>query len=118
MTLESAQHGLFLRDALRERVTREIMRRESRDVESWTKTLSLLGAAAAIGFRIPRVNTDWPGSAELEAILDLRQPEPGRTTIGHLQAQLWLGLREMARLRPNPVTVLSRLANPVWAPGR
>ncbi len=114
-TLEPDQRSSFLRDVLRERVASEISRRVARDAESWAKALSLLGAAAAIGIRIPRVDTDWPDTSELAGILDLRKPAPDRTTIGSLQVQLWLGLREMARLSADPVTVLPSLADPILA---
>jgi len=114
-TLEPGQRGWFVRDALRERVAREISRRGARDADSWAEALSLLGAAVGIGIRIPRVDTDWPDTRELSGILDLRKPAPDRTTIGSLQVQLWLGLREMARLNADPVTVLPSLADPILA---
>ena len=116
-TLEPDQRSSFLRDALRERVASEISRRVARDAESWAKALSLLGAAAAIGIRIPRVDTDWPDTSELAGNIFsiLRNRPQTAPPSGPLQVQLWLGLREMARLSADPATVLPSLADPILA---
>ncbi|MGH8609819.1 MAG: hypothetical protein ACREX9_21150 [Gammaproteobacteria bacterium] len=114
-TLQPIRYGWVARDALRQRVTREITRRGARDAESWAETLSLLGAAVAIGIRIPPVNADWPDNAKLAAILDLRILDLFRNAIIDRQVQLWLGLREMARLWANPVTVPPQFGNRILA---
>ena len=66
------------------------------------------GAAAAIGLEIDSIEASWPSEDDLSTILELRAPVPGTTAIGSLQVQLWLGLREMARLRDDTVAVPSK----------
>ena len=46
-------------------------------------------------------------------MLELRVPDSELTTIGHLQVQLWLGLREMARLRAARVTASPPLSEQI-----
>jgi hypothetical protein len=109
--LESERRKWFVREALRERVGRELSRRGRYETQPSAEALALLGAAAAIGVSTADIHVDWPSTKELAAVLDLRAPDQDRTTIGPMQVQLWLGLREMARLRADPVTVPPRLAD-------
>lgn len=109
--LEPERRGWFVREALCERISRELSNRGRYDTQSSAESLALLGAAAAIGVSTADIHVDWPSTEELAAILDLRAPDRDRTTIGPMQIQLWLGLREMARLRADPVTVPPRLAD-------
>lgn len=96
----------FLRDSLRDRVTHEIAASALGKPVAWTEALSLLGAAALLGVRTDSsVSTTWPSEEELAATLDLRRPDPASSTVGHLQIQLWQGLREMARLQNDAVNV-------------
>lgn len=98
----------FLRSSLRERVMTELTTTAQGEFDAWSRTLSLLGAAAAIGLQLDSVKTDWPCDEDLSTILELRAPVSGLTAIGPLQIQLWLGLREMVRLRDDTVSVPSR----------
>ena len=108
--LEPERRRWFVREALCERISRELSNRGRYDTQSSAESLALLGAAAAIGVSVTDIHVDWPSTKELAAVLDLRAPAPDRTTIGYMEIQLWLGLREMARLRADPVTVPPRLA--------
>ena len=110
-TLEPDRRRWFVRESLPERVGRELSRLGIYDSEFRAQALSLLGAAAAIGVSMPAMHVDWPDTSELAEVLELRLPDPAHATIGHLQVQLWLGLREMARLRADLVTVSQRLAD-------
>jgi hypothetical protein len=95
----------FMRPCLRDRVIRELTISAPGDFGAWADCFSLLGAAADLGLRIDSVATHWPGLTDLAAILELRAPSPEWTKIGPLQIQLWLGLREMARMRETAVLV-------------
>jgi len=106
------------REALRNRISRELRRLRRYDPEFCAQALSLLGSAAALGVSLPKMQVEWPDTGELAKVLELRAPQSDRTTIGYLQVQLWLGLREMSRMRANPVTVSPRLADRIldlWA---
>ncbi len=110
--LEPDKRKWFLREALRERISCELLRlRVMCETETRVQILALLGAAAAIGISIPAMHVNWPGTSELANMLEQRVPDADRTTIGPMQVQLWLGLREMARLRSDSVTVAPPLAN-------
>jgi hypothetical protein len=73
--------------------------------------LALLGAAAGIGMTNLIKGVNFLTSRELAEVLDLRAPDSDRTTVGPLQVQLWLGLREIARVSPDPVIVSPLLAD-------
>ena len=96
--LPEQQRGYFLRPSLEQRVRREITSCCPGGYAIWCEGISLLGAAAALGLRIETIDLPRLGSTDLSAILDLRKLEQGHQGIGPLQIQLWLGLRELARL--------------------
>ncbi|MBV2094976.1 MAG: hypothetical protein KUF80_08825 [Candidatus Thiodiazotropha sp. (ex Codakia orbicularis)] len=107
-TLEPDRRRWFQRETLRKRIGRELARRPMHDAESLSQALSLCGAATAMGVSIPTTQADWPGTGELADVLDLRAPDLDQTIIGPLQVQLWLGLREMARLSADRLIVSPR----------
>jgi len=96
-------------------VIRGLANSPSGDFGTWADSISLLGAAAVLGLRIDSVAVRWPEVTDLAAILELRAPSPEWTTIGPLQFQLWLGLREMARMRSDSVSVSSEYGDAVLA---
>lgn len=110
-TLEPDRRRWSQREALRQRISYEVGRISRYSPEFRAQALSLLGSAAALGVTVPTTQTEWPDTGAIAEILELRAPDPDRTSIGPLQVQLWLGLREMARLRVDPVTVSPRLAS-------
>lgn len=95
----------FLVSALQNRLARELKTALSNDVETWTNLISLFGSASALGFQMDRVNAKWSSSSDISSILELRAPGVAATAIGPLQVQLWLGLREMARLRSDLISI-------------
>ena len=103
--LPSTLTARFIRSSLRYRVIRELRTNSRKEHGLWAEIISLLGAATAIGVRIGTVAADWPLPTDLSAILLLRAPSRDSTAIGHLQIQLWAGLREMVRLREDAVSV-------------
>jgi len=113
VALEPDQRRWIVRDSLAERVAWDLFRCDKGNTKSWAAALSLLGAATAIGSPVLRTDTVWPEAAILEAILDRCKPWASDTVIGYMQVQLWLGLREMARIRIDPVSVSSQLAEPI-----
>jgi hypothetical protein len=104
-SLDPGKHRWFLRGALLKRVSLELRSWSLSDPGSCAQALSLLGSVFALGVSLPRVNAEWPDASELAEVLELRAPDLDRTTIGHIQVQLWLGLHEMARLRADAVLV-------------
>jgi len=109
--LQPAQLTRFHRVALVRRVVHELSWQESPKAESLVAALSLLGALRAIGLTSPAWEARWAGAGELAKALNQRAPDPDRTTIGPLQIQLWLGLREMAQWRDDVVAVPPNLAD-------
>lgn len=95
----------FLRSSLRDRIIKELSATPSGALVAWSQTLSLLGAAAALGFRLESAEAQWPLNEDLATILELRMPGAERTTLGALEVQLWRGLREMGRLRVDTVSI-------------
>jgi hypothetical protein len=67
--------------------------------------LELLGSCALIGVNADKADVRWPRITQVHEAMSFIPPRPGSTTIGYIQVQLWLGLREMARLRPDRVMV-------------
>jgi hypothetical protein len=112
-TLEPGRRKWFQRESLARRVAHELSLGQMYDAESRAEGLALLGAAASIGTTVLIRGIDWLTSREIAEVLDLRAPDPDRTTIGPLQVQLWLGLREIARVSPNPLIVSPLLADPI-----
>ena len=104
-TLQPAQQRRFQREALGRRIARELSWSGKPDVRSFAEGLSLLGASRAIGLSCPLQEAFWPDVRDLAEVLKLRTPDPDRVSIGSLQIQLWLGLREMACWRTDSVLV-------------
>ena len=104
-TLDPEKYRWFQRKALLKRLLMELRNIQTCPPESCAEILSLLGAAHALGRTLPKVKAGWPSAEKLAEVIRLRTPAPDTTTISHLQAQLWLGLHEMARSRSDMVTV-------------
>jgi hypothetical protein len=103
IVLSDENRKRLIRLRLAERVRKELVWAQGSKLR--IEALSLLGAASAFGVRIQPDGIPWPTEADLAHIVEDRAPQPGVDTIGHLQAQLWHGLREMARSLPNPLSV-------------
>jgi hypothetical protein len=67
--------------------------------------LQLPGLCALIGVEVSAISAKWPGRDQIDALLDYATPPSDSVTIGHIQVQLWVGLREMARLCQDAVQV-------------
>jgi hypothetical protein len=72
-----------------------------------------VGAAAAFGLRLDGVAAHWPDRSDIPGIVELRSPTPEVSALHPLQMQLWLGLREMARMRGEIVHVPAELGEPI-----
>ncbi len=95
---------------LASRVQREMTSaRRSRGQElSWA--IQLLGCAALCRVEVPSSPTGWPDNPHIEEAVAphfLRVLREERTEIDHVQVQVGLGLREMARLRGADRVVVS-----------
>ena len=112
-TLPPDLRNHFLCPSLRERVFKELTTNSLRGVGAWAEVLSLLGAAAALGLRLDTTETHWPSEEDIAAILELRAIDPQFTKLGHIQIQLWIGLREMARLMEVTVSVPAKRGNEI-----
>jgi hypothetical protein len=91
-------------------VIREASFTGKRKPELQAQALALLGVARTIGIEIDRPPVLRTG---LSNLLEIRQSAEGRTSIGPVQIQFWLGLRELARLRRDAPSVPARLAQPI-----
>jgi len=90
---------------LRKRLIKDITMLHAESGE-WVEALSLLGAAAALRLRLDATTkVHWPSAEDITSIIEQRIPAPNWIIIGPLQAQLWFGMREMARLRNDHVSV-------------
>jgi hypothetical protein len=111
MALGPEARRWILRDALEIRVFRELSQFLVCGAEARADILCLLGAAAFMGVSCLKGRVDWPNSTELNEALELWRPGLGRVTLGSVQAVLWLGLREMAKMGDCSVSVAPHLGN-------
>lgn len=95
----------FLTDSLQSRVKNELDRMEVCDYKELSGTLQLLGSTGLVGLIRSTLPLKWPDDNQLRETIEFATPCPNMNEIGHIQMQLWLGLREMARLRPDKVRV-------------
>ena len=114
-SLDNSRSTWLRRDSLRQRIVREFSRVDDADPEAQAQALALLGAAAAIGAKVTAAGISWPSQRQLAAILAHRLPSPEWVILGPIQQQLWLGLYELACLRPRSPAVPPRLAEPMLA---
>ena len=115
LCLQPNRRRWFLREGLSQRVHRELSNINTHDINACAESLALLGAASVMGVSISASTVDWPDTSMLSKVLELRQPLADRTTIGHLESQLWHGLREMSRLRSDVVRIPPEMAEPILA---
>lgn len=104
-TYEQVVLDRFCVEALTLRLTAEMKRLEAMNPEFLSAALQLLGSSALIGIQADEALVNWPHVKQVHEAVRFAAPRAGMTTIGYIQIQLWLGLREMARLRPDPLTL-------------
>ena len=107
------QRRYFLRPSLEQRVRRELAACRPGDYLAWACAISLLGAAALLGLRIETIQLPRLETMDLSAIVELRKPQPERSGIGPFQVQLWMGLRELARLYNGLDAISATEAEPI-----
>lgn len=73
--------------------------------EYLSAAFQLLGCSALIGVCVDKTQVGWPNIGQIRETIRFTAPKGEVVTIGHIQIQFWLGLREMARLRPDRITV-------------
>jgi hypothetical protein len=95
----------FCLKALSSRLAAEMKRLDTMKPEFLSAALQLLGSSALIGVQVDKTRVKWPQVQQVHEAIRFAAPRAGMTTIGYIQIQFWLGLREMARLRPDPVLV-------------
>ena len=93
----------FRTNALRGRVVGEIRCLGYALPEDISGVLQLLGCSALVGVETRGTHVSWPDESQLANILESNPPSSDLESITQIQAQLWLGLREMARLRSDSV---------------
>jgi hypothetical protein len=104
-TCSEATYRTFHHAALNERVARELDRCGAAEAAGWLDALGLLGVYSTMGGDCQTFRADWPTDevvAQLVSSVDAEQPD-GRVSIAEFQ--LWLGLRQMAKLRPQPIRI-------------
>lgn len=104
-TLPPNRRKWFQGAGLPRRIIQELSALQAREVESCAQAMALLGAATAMGVSIPVLPVKWPDAAELAEVLKIREPDSSRATIDSMRIQLWSGLRAMACLRTDSVTI-------------
>jgi hypothetical protein len=95
----------FCVEALSLRLAAEMKRLQAMNPEFLSAALQLLGTSALVGVRTDKIPVNWPHVQQVHEAVRFAAPHAGMTTIGYIQIQLWLGLREMAHLRPDPLTL-------------
>jgi hypothetical protein len=113
LSLRANRTAWLQRASLERRSVQKLSSDGKGNVEEAAQALSLLGSAAAIGMSVRVSTAQRPSSGLLAEILALRLPDQDRPSIGPIQVGLWLGLREMARLRGESPKVPPELAEPV-----
>jgi len=103
-TYEQVVLDRFCVDALSLRLAAEMRLLPVMNPEFLSAALQLLGSSALIGVQADRTPVNWPHVQQVHEAVRFGAPRAGMTTIGYIQIQLWLGLHEMARLRPDPLT--------------
>ena len=104
-----AIRSYFRREALLIRLWREAPS-DSTDAETLGVWLQLLGAASLLGRLRNAPHMSIIGSRRLSMILQFYAPRPEVNAIEHVQAQLWVGLREWCRLTSEQLAVEGYLA--------
>jgi hypothetical protein len=85
----------------------------------WPEALSLLGVFAALGGDTRSFSSYmWPDGNVLARLIAMRDSGPEQERITILQFQLWLGLREMARLSAHTIEVSPNIGERVLAKAR
>jgi hypothetical protein len=112
-----AYHGegvvhYFLTKDLTERLALEVnrlLRLRERDLSG---AIGLLGCCSLLGTRLPNPK-EWPEPQQIQDLIKFASPKGDLTEIGFVQVQLWLGLRELARLRPGQLRIGPEFGAPV-----
>jgi hypothetical protein len=95
----------FLVKPLSSRLAAEMKRLDTLKPEYLSAALQLLGSSALIGVYADPAHVNWPETSQVHEAISFASPRPRMRTIGYIQIQLWLGLREMTRLRRGGVMV-------------
>ncbi|HWR82009.1 MAG TPA: hypothetical protein VN285_01765 [Candidatus Deferrimicrobium sp.] len=103
----------FCTEALESRVNAEIQYLNTHTPERLKDALELLGCSTLIGMHKNMRQIEGPGVSQVREVIRLTAPKDELTAIGHIQIQVWLGLREMARLWPEHINVQAEIGNQV-----
>lgn len=95
----------FRIDALKIRLIDEMRYLKYNSRDNLSAQLQLLGSSALIGVYVDKSKVQWPSIGPIHEVVRLTEPKGDQLGIGNVQIQVWLGLREMARLRSEPITV-------------
>ncbi len=93
----------FRLSSLTSRLNAEMKKLSKRAPEDISAALQLLGTSTLLGVKANNAHAKWP--EQVRDTIRFAAPRAGMLTIGYIQIQLWLGLREMARLRSDRVVV-------------
>ena len=103
----------FRIEALKSRVTAEMKSLNTLTPENLSSALQLLGCSALIRVCVDKSQVGWPNADQVREAIRFAAPRGEMVTIGHIQIQFWLGLREIARMWPGRITVQAELGNQV-----
>lgn len=101
----------FVNEALQSRLSQEMAQLQSGVPLALSASLQLLGCSALVGVRYNPTKARWPNGQQLADLLRVTAPEASRDSLGTVQMQLWLGLREIARLSRGRVLVPDNFGN-------
>lgn len=99
--------------ALTSRVHREIKHLDALEPKLLSGALQLLGCSALFGIHVNKAHVIWPKIRQVQEVINFAAPSRELTTIGHIQIQLWLGLRVMARLRSDRAIAEAELGDQI-----
>jgi hypothetical protein len=105
----------FRTKALEQRVIIEIKILHALDVPDLSAALQLLGSSALLGVNAGAIRVTWPCEKRIDEVLRFSAARPDLAAIGYIQMQLWIGLREMARLRVDTMRVPKATGNQALA---
>lgn len=96
----------FLTDVLKSRLESEFVRFYMLKIPKYISgKVQFIGIAALIGLGTYGMEVKLPGNGFIIEALNWPTPLDELDNLGHIQIQFWLGLRDLARLRPREISV-------------
>src|SRR5262249_7735720 len=104
-SLDRARLVRFAKPVLLQEIKRKLYAAPCRDGIATADSLSLIGVALLFGLDLPPLALSWITDGHVVEALATREPTSVPPELGVLQAQVWLGIREVATKRYRPLRI-------------